>query len=183
MKKKIFYAALGAAMLMMGCSTKTTAEETVAVIETEETESAGKENSVSLEDVASLLNMQDNETAELFGGGEENWTEDRSFFIGRIFQVEMDGETYPVYTTCREDGIVESVSMWAVNGQPVEDTDVQKWTEQITEQTGISPVEDSTVSEGGSQKKTWSKDGKQVTMHYMTDIMTISIQNMIGELK
>lgn len=129
MKKKIFYAALGAAMLMMGCSTKTTVEETVAVIETEETESTSKENSVSLEDVASLLNMQDNETAELFGGGEENWTE------------------------------------------------------QITEQTGISPAEDSTVSEGGSQKKTWSKDGKQVTMHYMTDIMTISIQNMIGELK
>ena len=199
MKKKVFYAALYAAILMVGCSPKTTTGETAPVAESKELEIAVSEAESSeekttegqwnrekelktLETVAALLNMQDTETAELFGGGEENWTEDRSFYIGRIFQVEIDGETYPVYTTCSPEGVVESVSMWVVNGRPVEDAAVQKWTELISEQTGTNAVESDQISEGGSRKKTWTKDGKQTAMYYMADIMTISIQNLIGEL-
>ena len=71
----------------------------------------------SLEDLAALLGMQDSETESLLGGGEENWTEDHSFYIGRIYQAEMYGETYPVYTTCSSQGIVDSVSLRIVSGE------------------------------------------------------------------
>ena len=35
--------------------------------------------------------MKDKETAGLFGGGEENWTEDRSFYVGRVYQTQLYG--------------------------------------------------------------------------------------------
>ena len=138
---------------------------------------------MSLEDAAGLLGMKDSETAELFGGGEENWTEDHSFYLGRIFQAELYGEACSVHTTCSKEGIVDSVSIWAVNGErQVTDEEVKQWTEQITEQTEAEPSTDPGPSEGGSVQTRWKKDGKIVTMDHMKDILTIRIQELKGEM-
>ncbi len=148
------------------------------------TETSANENSGSLKEIGSLLGMQDSDTASMFGGGEENWTEDSSFYIGRIFQVELYGETYSVHTTCSEEGIVESVSTWIVSGErKVEDEETEKWVERITAETGVEPTDRNVYSEGGSRQKTWEKNGKIVTLHCMEDILSISFQNMKGELK
>lgn len=74
--------------------TETSAEETVSEAETQELfqaemESAGAEaagpEAADLKDVAGLVGMNDEATADLLGGGEENWTEDSSFSSdGRI---------------------------------------------------------------------------------------------------
>lgn len=208
MKKRTLCMMICAAALCVGCGPKETGMETTqaaaerteaettvassesAAKETEktdtesteaETEHAAEEN--ALKEIAALLNMQDADTAELFGGGEENWTEDHSFFIGRIFQAEIEGTIYPVYTTCSQEGQVESVSIQIVSGSPVEDALIQEWTDRITEASDAEAVSDGSVSEGGSRKTTWTKDGKRVTMYCMADNLSIAIQNQVGELK
>lgn len=205
MKKWRLFLIVGAALTITGCSPEAgkaasgEAVETSAVgsesqeeasgsVKEEETEPTEKEKRTvqggnSLEDLAALLGMQDSETEDLLGGGEENWTEDHSFYIGRIYQAEMYGETYPVYTTCSSQGIVDSVSLRIVSGErQVTSEEVQEWTERLTEQTGVSPVEDEARSEGGSLQKRWRKDGKVATMDQMEDILTISLQKSAGEL-
>lgn len=200
MKKWKWMAIVGMAGILAGCGPQKEAtdapaeQETVRAEEPEtaenggstektpETENAGHAE-MSLEDAAGLLGMKDSETAEPFGGGEENWTEDHSFYLGRIFQAELYGEACSVHTTCSKEGIVDSVSIWAVNGErQVTDEEVKQWTEQITEQTEAEPSTDPGPSEGGSVQTRWKKDGKIVTMDHMKDILTIRIQELKGEM-
>lgn len=133
--------------------------------------------------MALLLGMNDSETAELFGGGEENWTEDRLFYIGRVFQAEVYGETYPLYTSCGDDGTVEAVSMWIVSGErQVTDEEVEEWIARISEYMSTEPSYDGETSEAGSKSWKWIKDGKAASMYQMEDILTVSVQPAIGEL-
>lgn len=134
--------------------------------------------------VGELLGMQDSETEAMLGGGEENWTEDRSFYIGRIFQAEVYGETYPVYTTCSGDGIVDAVSMHMVSGERrVTEEEVEEWVNRLSEYMGAEPSGESGASEGGSRERTWRKDGKVVSLRYMEDQLSLSFQKQIGELE
>lgn len=205
MKKWRLFLIVGAALTITGCrpeagkaalgeAVETSAvgaesrEEVSGSVKEEETEPLEEEKKTaqggsSLEDLAALLGMEDSETENLLGGGAENWTEDHSFYIGRIYQAEMYGESYPVYTACSSQGIVDSVSLRIVSGErQVTNEEVREWTERVTEQTGVSPVEDEVRSEGGSLQKRWRKDGKVVTMDQMGDILTISLQGSVGEL-
>lgn len=199
MKKEKLLFAIGAAILITGCTPKTeiaepttatevgttTEAETTAEAETTtEVETVRQEEGGTLKDVADLLGMMDSETESMLGGGEENWTEDRSVYIGRIFQAEVYGETHPVYTSCSREGVVESVSMKIVNGErPVEETEIQEWTDRITEYTGVTPTEEQKFSEGGSRQKSWRSNGRIVTMYYMKDNLSISFQKLVGELE
>lgn len=156
-----------------------TSEETIA----ETTDEDNEGSAIELSDLAALLGMNDEDTAELFGGGEENWTEDKGFFIGRIYSVEMYDETYKVYTTCDDEGAVESVSVWIVNGdRDVTEEETQTWKDRVTEFMGTEPMEDPEISESGSRNFRWRADGMAVSMHQMKDILTISIQPAVGEL-
>ena len=56
---------------------------------------AAAQEETDLGALVSLLGMKDEDTAGLFGGGEENWTEDKSFYIGRRFAADVYG------TPCR----------------------------------------------------------------------------------
>lgn len=193
MKKEKLLFAIGAAILITGCTPKTEIAEPTAATEAEimteaettaEVETARQEEGGTLKEVADLLGMMDGETESMLGGGEENWTEDRSVYIGRIFQAEVYGETYPVYTSCSREGAVESVSMKIVNGErPVEETEIQEWTDRITEYTGVIPAEEQKFSEGGSRQKSWRSNGRIVTMYYMKDNLSISFQELVGELE
>lgn len=192
MKKEKLLFAIGSSILITGCTPKTEIAEPTAATEAEimtetetttEVETVHQEEGGTLKEVADLLGMMDSETESMLGGGEENWTEDRSVYIGRIFQAEVYGETYPVYTSCSREGVVESVSMKIVNGErPVEETEIQEWTDRITEYTGVTPAEEQKLSEGGSQHKSWRSNGRIVTMYYMKDNLSISFQKLVGEL-
>lgn len=137
-----------------------------------------------LASVARLLGMEDSETKTMLGGGKENWTEDHAFYIGRIFQAEIDGKEYPVYTTCSKEGIVESVSVHIVSGErDVTEEEIAQWVERISEYTGVSPSEESSYSEGGSKQRAWEKENKIVKLYSMKDQLSISFQKQFGELE
>lgn len=143
-----------------------------------------QETQETFEKVAKLLGMQDSETKDMLGGGEENWTEDRSFYIGRIYEANLYGEACSVYTTCNADSIVDSVSVWIVNGsRSVTDEEAQKWETHISEYVGMQSAEEKVGEESGNRQKKWMKDGKIVTLNRMEDILTINFQEMVGELK
>ena len=101
--------------LLSACGTQPgtdgAAETTVATesaTETQPAELTGAQKTVTgqntdpqtaLGEMEALLGMQDEQTADLLGGGEENWTEDKSFYIGRNYEVEMGGTVYQVHTS------------------------------------------------------------------------------------
>ena len=107
----------------------------------------------ALDELVQLLGMQDSETASLLGGGEENWTEDKNFYIGRIYKIKLyDGE-YPVFTSCNNDKIVNAVSVWLANGErEVSQEEVEQWVQRLTELVGTEPVYDDISSEAGTRK-------------------------------
>ena len=168
--------------------TETSAEETVSEAETQkpsqaETESAGAE-AAGLKDVAGLVGMNDEATADLLGGGEENWTEDSSFYIGRTYNVQLFDVPCRVFTTCGQDNTVESVSVWIVSGErQVTDEEAKEWESRVTEMMGTEPVYDKEISEGGSRNCRWNAGGMAATMNRMADILTVSFQPAVGELK
>ena len=148
----------------------------------ENTEAVG--NTANLEDLAALLGKSDEETADKFGGGAENWSADHAFYIGRTYEVEVDGIPCKAFTTCSDDKIVESVSLWIVSGErQVEEAEVTQWRDRVTEMMGTEPVFDEQISEGGSKNCRWTGNGIIASMNQMTDILTVSFQPAVGELK
>ena len=105
MKKKglVFSAFVLGALLLMGCASATAGSGGG--------EATGSEQAAEqdLGMVCALIGKDDADTADLLGGGEENWTEDGVTFIGRIYDTELYGEPVTVYTTCSPEKKVDSV--------------------------------------------------------------------------
>lgn len=166
------------AFSMTACSQQTSIPETETSAEETVSEAA------DLKDVAGLVGMKDEATADLLGGGEENWTEDSSFYIGRTYNVQLFDVPCQVFTTCGQDNTVESVSVWIVSGErQVTDEEAKEWESRVTEMMGTEPVYDKGISEGGSQNCRWNANGMAATMNRMADILTVSFQPAVGELK
>ena len=171
------------------------AAETESMAETqpsEQTETGAQETvtgqntdpQTALGEMEALLGMQDEETADLLGGGEENWTEDKSFYIGRHYEVEMGGTVYQVHTSCDDAKTVNSVSVWLSDGeQSVPQEEVDQWVQILNEFTGTEPVYDDTSSEVGSKNWKWMADGNIITLNWLDTIFTISMNPAVGELK
>ena len=156
--------------------TETGAQETVTGQNTDPQTALGE--------MEALLGMQDEETADLLGGGEENWTEDKSFYIGRNYEVEMGGTVYQVHTSCDDEKIVNSVSIWLSDGErSVQQEEVDQWVQILNEFTGTEPVYDDTSSEVGSKNWKWMADGNIITLNWLDTIFTISMNPAVGELK
>lgn len=204
-KHRLFLLAGMVGLIMTGCGQRTpvdTAGETTAiekssestVIKEEEASAVPESESVSeeggeiykatLEELAGLLGMADSETADLFGGGEENWSAGNEFYIGRHYQIDLYGTQYTAHTSCDSERRVAAVSVWIVSGErQVTDEEVQTWIERITEMTGTEPVYDNESSEAGSRNCKWLADGRIITMNRMADILSININPAVGELK
>ena len=89
-----------------------------------------------------------------------------------------------IFTTCGEDKTVESVSVWIVGGErEVTETEADEWEARITDFVGAGPAGDEEISEGGNKNLRWTKDGTAITLHQMKDILTVSLQPAVGELK
>ncbi|HIZ79774.1 MAG TPA: hypothetical protein IAA17_08315 [Candidatus Lachnoclostridium stercorigallinarum] len=194
MKKwRFMIAAAGCtAVLLTGCGSGATSGlreteppvEVTAASEEAETEAAeAAAESADLSDLTAMVGMRDEDTADLLGGGEENWTADRSFYIGRLYEAEFYGIPCEVSTTCGDDGTVESVSLRIVGGErQVTEEEVNEWEARVTELMGTEPSMDGQVSEGGSTNRRWTADGMAATMYQMADQLSISFQPAVGEL-
>lgn len=137
----------------------------------------------ALDELVQLLGMQDSETASLLGGGEENWTEDKNFYIGRIYKIKLyDGE-YPVFTSCDNDKIVNAVSVWLANGErEVSQEEVEQWVQRLTELVGTEPVYDDISSEAGTRKWKWVSEERIISLMWTGQILSINMNPAVGEL-
>ena len=170
--------------LLTACGTQQpqgteSAAETEGMAETqpaEQTEAGAQETvtgqntdpQTALGEMEALLGMLDEETADLLGGGEENWTEDKSFYIGRHYEVEMGGTVYQVHTSCDDAKTVNSVSVWLSDGErSVPQEEVDQWVQILNEFTGTEPVYDETTSEAGSKNWKWMADGNIITLNWI----------------
>ena len=199
-KRMLTMCALLLTGLLTACGTQQpqgteSAAETESMAETqpaEQTEAGAQETvtgqntdpQTALGEMEALLGMLDEETADLLGGGEENWTEDKSFYIGRHYEVEMGGTVYQVHTSCDDAKIVNSVSVWLSDGErSVPQEEVDQWVQILNEFTGTEPVYDDTSSEVGSKNWKWMADGNIITLNWLDTIFTISMNPAVGELK
>ena len=199
-KRMLTMCALLLTGLLTACGTQQpqgteSAAETEGMAETqpaEQTEAGAQETvtgqntdpQTALGEMEALLGMLDEETADLLGGGEENWTEDKSFYIGRHYEVEMGGTVYQVHTSCDDAKIVNSVSVWLSDGErSVPQEEVDQWVQILNEFTGTEPVYDETTSEAGSKNWKWMADGNIITLNWLDTIFTISMNPAVGELK
>lgn len=207
-KKWMAAAVLAAGLMLSACQAPGDAgvAETESAVETEsaaeqenpaetagssETESSSQAETdeaapseAALEDLWGMLGMADAETADLFGGGEENWSADKEFYIGRMYQVNLFEETYPVYTSCDDAGTVNSVSVWISNGEKeVTGEYAEQWADRLTEAAGVEPVYNETESEAGSKNWKWVFDGKIISMHWLENLLSVDMNPAVGELK
>ena len=199
-KRMLTMCALLLTGLLTACGTQQpqgteSAAETEGMAETqpaEQTEAGAQETvtgqntdpQTALGEMEALLGMLDEETADLLGGGEENWTEDKSFYIGRHYEVEMGGTVYQVHTSCDDAKTVNSVSIWLSDGErSVQQEEVDQWVQILNEFTGTEPVYDDTSSEVGSKNWKWMADGNIITLNWLDTIFTISMNPAVGELK
>ena len=137
----------------------------------------------SLSELTGLLGMDDEDAANLFGGGRENWSADRTFFVGRTYEIMLHGQPCRLFTICGRDKTVDAVSIWIVGGErPVTAEDVTVWAGYVTAMMGTEPTLDPDISEGGSRNRRWHGSGLIAVLHQMPDILTISIQPAVGEL-
>ncbi|HIY39297.1 MAG TPA: hypothetical protein H9835_09160 [Candidatus Agathobaculum merdigallinarum] len=104
MKKRVLAAVLCALgiLWMVGCSANSDAPTTEQGDVPVDTENQGQtaEQTTDLSAVVELVGKADEDTADLLGGGEENWTSDQQTFIGRIYQTELYGDPVMVYSSC-----------------------------------------------------------------------------------
>lgn len=199
-KRMLTMCALLLTGLLTACGTQQpqgteSAAETEGMAETqpaEQTEAGAQETvtgqntdpQTALGEMEALLGMLDEETADLLGGGEESWTEDKSLYIGRHYEVEMGGTVYQVHTSCDDAKTVNSVSVWLSDGErSVPQEEVDQWVQILNEFTGTEPVYDDTSSEVGSKNWKWMADGNIITLNWLDTIFTISMNPAVGELK
>lgn len=153
---------------------------------TETTETAETEPALPEADfgaLQTLLGSEDEQAAATLGGGEENWTEDKSTFIGRIYRVSLLGQPVNVYTSYNDENKVASVSAWITDGsRTVAEEEVQTWIDRVTDYAGNDPVDNGTSPESGSRSWKWKKDDVFITLHWLGDIVTIELLPAVGEL-
>ncbi len=137
-----------------------------------------------LAQVASLLGQQDADTADLFGGGTENWTADKSVYIGRVFETKLYGEPVTIYTSCGQDDVVESVSVWIADGTgEVSDQQVGDWQMRVSEATGVQMEDMGQASESGTYAWRWQTNDTFYTLRLLENILSLDIVPAVGELQ
>ena len=137
--------------------------------------SAPAESLLSLDDAAALLG---NSTAgTVFGEGEVYTTADGSTELGMVYETKLYGEVVKVYALDGGDGTIDAVSVWLHSG----DDGVETWLDRVAEYTGTEmkalPASDHASS--------WScrADGLVYTMRLIDDVLTLSINEAVGELR
>ena len=175
-----------AVFLLSGCTLspgrKTLADTVLTGVQKAEAAGIEEDSRRVLETLWKIPGMKDEQTAELLGGGEENWTEDGTLYIGRIYQTELFGEKCKVLTSCSNDRIVKAVTVWVVHGErEVSEEEARLWTERISDMMNADTVcryqlLEYRSLESGARSWKWIQDDLSVSMCQMKDILSISFQ-------
>lgn len=140
------------------------------------------QDTVTLDGLTGLLGKTDAELTETLGEGTENWTSDKSFFIGRTYAVTLKDSAATLYTIAQDDEArtVQSLSVWLSDGSTeVSEETVNGWIDTLTAYIGAD-AEVSGPSEGGAQTWHWSLDSVYYDLQLLDQILTLSIQAVTG---
>lgn len=140
------------------------------------------QDTVTLDGLTDLLGKTDAELTEMLGEGTENWTSDKSFFIGRTYEVTLEDSAATLYTIAQDDEArtVQSLSVWLSDGSAeVSEETVDGWIDTLTAYIGAD-AEVSGPSEGGAQTWHWSRDSVYYDLQLLDQILTLSIQAVTG---
>ena len=180
MKKKTFAVeiSLVCALLLMGCSIA--GAGTSKKSDTEQAEAI----QYTIADADELIGKADSDIADVFGGGEENWTSDKSTYIGRMYQTELYGESVTIHAVCGGEKTVDAVSIWITDGgQEVADELVQTWQDRVTAFTGTEMQDQGIAEESGAKSWKWPASDRFYTLRLMGNILTLDINPAVGEIK
>lgn len=140
------------------------------------------QDTVTLDGLTELLGKTDAELIETIGEGTENWTSDKSFFIGRTYEVTLENSAATLYTIAQDDEArtVQFLSVWLSDGSAeVSEETVDGWIDTLTAYIGAD-AEVSGPSEGGAQAWHWSRDAVYYDLQLLDQILTLSIQAVTG---
>ena len=140
------------------------------------TGSAPAESLLGLDDAAALLG---NSTAgTVFGEGEVYTTEDGSTELGMVYETKLYGEVVKVYALDGGDGTIDAVSVWLHSG----DDGVETWLDRVAEYTGTEMQALPESEASGMLSWSCRADGLVYTMRLIDDVLTLSINEAVGEL-
>lgn len=125
--------------------------------------------------VLELLGRTDEESSHFFDGGTENTSADGRHLIGRVYSISAFDEPTLLYTSYRDDGLVESVS-FNLSKKTYED-----YQALISDHLGQPENGDMTPPEPDVLSTTWIVDGKLVVLYDSYGL--ISVQLILPEEK
>lgn len=168
--------------LLAGCSVPADAATEQQPADEPTTTTTEQQDTVTLDGLTGLLGKTDAELTETLGEGTENWTSDKSFFIGRTYEVTLEDSAATLYTIAQDDEArtVQSLSVWLSDGSTeVSEETVNGWIDTLTAYIGAD-AEVSGPSEGGAQTWHWSRDSVYYDLQLLDQILTLSIQAVTG---
>ena len=122
-----------------------------------------------LKECINLIGKSDAESAEMLGGGEENIAGDGTTKIGRIYHVELFGETIEVGTLYDEKERVMDVIMQLEKG------DVDTYANELISLYGEPMSSDDELSEGGATWKTWNVQDATIQLYQQSGLVSLEI--------
>lgn len=132
-----------------------------------DTDAALEETQNTLEELADMVGKSDDDTAGMLGGGEVNMASDGTTQIGRIFTVQLFGETVEAGTLLDEAGNVSTVTM------QLENPDASVYEEQIVSIYGEPSSSSDEPSEGGATWKDWTVNGTLMRLYQQYELSAL----------
>ncbi len=131
-----------------------------------------------------LIGRNDEEIADLLGGGKEYYTEDGFTPLGRKYQTELYHEPVTFYTSFEEDRVIDAVAVWLTGGtQPVSEEAVQIWQQRVSAHTGKEMKRMEHSEKSGMRSWSWRTDELVYTLRLLDNTLTLNINAAVGELK
>lgn len=175
MNKKLLALALSIALIGTGCagqnnnnqaSDENTSTETGTVVidsnetQIEDSEASEEAGSKDVLDIATdMLGMTSEESAKQLDGGEDLYSADGEFFIGREYKVSALGIDTVLFTSFRDDGVINSISMH------LGEDNFEDMKAQLVEKLGQPSEVNDTPSEAGYTNIMWDLDGKLMYLY------------------
>lgn len=175
MNKKLLALALSVALIGTGCagqnnnnqaSDENASTETgTVVIDSDETEMENNdateeiENNDIIKTATNMLGMTSEESAQILEGGEDLYSANGEFFIGREYKVNALGIDTSLFTSFRDDDVINSISMH-LGKDNFEDMKAQ-----LMEKLGQPTEVNDTPSEAGYTNIMWNLDGKLMYLY------------------
>jgi len=160
-------------ILATGCSntSEVTAQKELETVseDTNSIEDSKSQNKDIIYTALDLLGKNDKESESFFNGGEKNVSIDGNNLIGRIYEVDAFDDKTTLYTSYRDDGVVNSINFELI------EKEVKEYRALIGKLLG-NPTEINDIpSKGGSTYAMWNVEGKLIYLYKNYDSISMQL--------